>query len=120
MFHIDKNGIITLTRGDSCTFPLFLNMGTPLNPLPFNLQEGDKVRFKVMRANEKFEDAFISKTYTIADLDEDGNIVVKFEPSDTNWFEAGMYYYEVKLEYVRDEIDYINTFIPRTRFHIVN
>lgn len=120
MFHIAKNGIITLTRGDTCTFPISMNVGTPLNVSIFDLQEGDKVRFKVMRANERFEDALISKTYTIENLDDKGNIIVEFENSDTQWIESGTYFYEVKIEYVRNEKKYINTFIPRTKFYIVN
>lgn len=122
MFHIAKNGIITLTRGDTCSFPISLNIGTPLSPIIFDLQEGDKVVFKLMRANEKSEDALLTKKYTINDLDEEGNIIVSFDSNDTLFLEDGVYFYEMKIEYIRNgnDFEYVNTFIPRTRFYIVN
>lgn len=120
MSQFAKNGIITLTRGDTFTFPLSINLGTPLNPNIFILEEGDLLTFRVMRANEEFENADIVKVYTYEDLDVDGNVIIKFTSDDTLWLEPNIYYYDVKLEYTRDEVSHIITFIPRTRFYLVN
>ncbi len=119
MFHIAKNGIITLHRGDTFTLPILINLGTPLEPNIFDLKEGDQVIFRLMRANEKSEDATIEKVYTVNDLNEDGAINVIFTNDDTNWLDPDTYYYEVQLRYYSDDIENVNTFIPRTKFYIV-
>ena len=120
MFHIAKNGIITLTRGDTFQLPLFINLGTPLSPIQFELKEGDVVTFRVMRANEKSEDATIKKVFTKDDIDEKGNVIVRFEQSDTIALEPDTYYYEVKLNFVREEQENVNTIVERTKFYLIN
>lgn len=37
MFSISKNGIIELSRGDNIEIPLFINKGTPLEPIRYDL-----------------------------------------------------------------------------------
>ena len=120
MFNISKNGIITLTRGDTFQLPLFVNVGTPLKPIRFDLQENDAVTFRVMRANEKSEDAVIKKVYRQKDMNEHGDVVVKFESADTFYLDPGIYYYEVKLAYVRDNQSYVNTIVGRTKFYLID
>ena len=120
MFHIAKNGIITLHRGDTFTLPILINLCiVHLRIVGFNLKEGDQVIFRLMRANEKSEDATIEKVYTVDDLNEDGAINVIFTNDDTNWLDPDTYYYEVQLRYYSNDMENVNTFIPRTKFYIV-
>ena len=120
MFHIAKNGIITVNRGDTFTLPIFVNLGTPLEPEIFDLREGDQVIFRIVRANDSFENAIIEKVCTIEDLNEEGSLNINFETEDTSWIEPNLYYYEVKLEYLREDKFNVKTFIPRTKFYIVD
>ena len=39
--------------------------------------------FKCKYCNEEFENADIVKVYTYEDLDNDGNVIIKFESDDT-------------------------------------
>ena len=80
MFNISYNGIITINRGDSFRLPLMLNYGTKMEPLMYRMTPKSFVYFAVMEPNEPFENALIRKKYTIDDVDEDGNIVIKFRP----------------------------------------
>ena len=124
MASISKNGIVTLTKGDTFQLPLFINSGTAFDPVPFELQEGDKVLLRVMRANESFEDALIKKTYTQggentdAYIDDLDNVVFKFSYFDTYWIKYGIYFYEAKVIYTRDNEEHIWTFCPRNKFYI--
>ena len=47
------NNIITISRGDSFEFPLFINIGTLLNPIKYNLVEHEnaKIYLGVMEPN---------------------------------------------------------------------
>lgn len=106
MLNINRtNGIISLTRGDSDTFPLFINTGTPLEPVRFDLRynPGSEIYFGVCQPNERFEDAIIRKKYTGADIfnfNSDGDLMVEFVTEDTEYLLPGVYYYEVKLRQV--------------------
>jgi len=96
------NGIISLNRGDSETFPLFINTGTPLEPVRFDLRfnPGSELYLGVCEPNERFEDAIIRKKYTGADIfnfNSDGDLMVEFNTEDTEYLLPGVYYYEVKL-----------------------
>ena len=119
MFHIAKNGIITVNRGDTFTLPIFVNLGSPLDPNILDLQQGDQVIFRIVRANDSFDNAIIEKIGTIENLNDEGAIEFVFNTDDTNWIEPNLYYYEVKVEYFRDDMINVKTFIPRTKFYIV-
>lgn len=106
MLNINRtNGIISLVRGDSATFPLFINTGTPLEPVRFDLRynPGSELYLGVCQPNERFEDAIIRKKYTGADLfnfNSDGDLMVEFTTEDTEYLLPGVYYYEIKLREV--------------------
>lgn len=121
MFDITGNGLITVTRGDTFTMTLFVNTGTALEPVRYTLAGDDRVYFAVCEPNQRFEDATIKKEFSSADLDSDGDVVMKFASSDTEHLLAGDYYYEVKLHKVfadssKNEID---TIVPKTKFVIL-
>jgi len=120
MFQKSKNGIITLTRGDSFTTRFFINQGTPLNPILFDFEPGDVIYFRLFRANDSWDNPIVRKTYTDNDVTEDGYLTVSFNPEDTNWIKYGIYYYEAKILYTRDNENKVWTFIPRTKFYLTN
>ena len=122
MFNISYDGIITINRGDSFRLPLMLNYGTKMEPLMYRMTPKSFVYFAVMEPNEPFENALIRKKYTIDDVDEDGNIVIKFRPQDTQCVLPGKYYYQVKLQRLNsdDPEDYeVDTVIDKTQFFIL-
>lgn len=67
MFSISPNGIIQLSRGDTWLGNLFINVGTELEPVPYQLQDQDALYFGVAEANSAFRDALICKKITKAD-----------------------------------------------------
>lgn len=122
MFNIAFNGIVTINRGDSFSFPLVINTGTTLEPLIYSLSQTDNVYFAVMEPNQPFENALIKKKLTFNDCDENGNVIVRFRPQDTQCVLPGKYYYQVKLQRFNSEdpTDYeVDTIIEKTLFWIM-
>lgn len=122
MFNISYNGIITVNRGDSFSLPMVLNYGTTLEPMHYKMSQKSIVYFAVMEPNQPFETALIKKKYTIDDVDENGNIVIKFKPQDTQCVLPGKYYYQVKLQRFNsdDPEDYeVDTVVDKTQFFVL-
>ena len=67
MLSISQNGIISMSKGDSWKTSIFINVGTALEPAPYNLRDGDHVYFGVMEPNQPFKDALVCKKLGIAD-----------------------------------------------------
>lgn len=90
---IDENDTITLTRGDSfaCQFPYFLNDSEE----PYELQEGDKVRFAV-KAEWDDMAPVINKPMSGYNL--------KLEPQDTKLLEFGKYWYDVEITFANGDV----------------
>lgn len=120
MFYIENTGIIRITRGDSAEAPLFINRGTEIEPIRYNLDEKSQVYLGVMEPNYPFEQAIIKKKYTKDDVNEFGDVVVKFSSEDTVNLIPGKYYYSIKVnEWNEDKQDYdIYTIVERTQFFI--
>lgn len=122
MFNIAFNGIITVNRGDSFTLPMQLNYGTNLEPMTYTVTGKSIVYFAVMEPNQPFECALIRKKYTAEDVDQNGNIIIKFRPQDTQCVLPGKYYYQVKLQRFNsdDPEDYeVDTVVDKTLFYIL-
>lgn len=122
MFNMAYNGIITVTRGDSFEVPILLNYGTNLLNDIYIMNENSVVYFAVMEPNQPFENALIKKKYTHNDMDQHGNIIIRFKPQDTQCVLPGKYYYQVKLQRFRsdDPQDYdVDTVIEKTLFYVV-
>lgn len=120
MFDLSPNGIIKLTRGDSFSVPLFINAGTELDPIRYQLGEGEYVYLGLMQPNYCFEDALVRKKYSRENENEHGDVVVTFDSIDTVHLHPGKYFYEVKavlLDSEKKEI--VNTIIPRKEFWIL-
>ena len=126
MFNIAKNGIITITRGDSAETSLYINIGTELKPIKTALGKNDKVYLGVMEPNQLFEDAIIKKVYTYKDhTDKDDPYVLNifFDCEDTENLLPGVYYYSIKLYRPGDGLttkDRIDTIVPKRKFIVVD
>ena len=99
MFDIDINGKITITKGDTGEFELFINEGTAEEPFAYTLVEGDVVCMYVYQAGccTYQKDAFIKKEKTLSDVNEEGLIDITLDPRDTASVKPGDYRYRVKL-----------------------
>lgn len=123
MFEIAKNGIVTITRGDTFTFNLTINLGTDLCPNYYVLGDNDKVYFALMLPNQPFECAIVKKVLTKDDVDMFGNVVINFDIKDTENLLPGTYYYMIKLHrvYVKGSLpDELDTIIQKTQFIILD
>ena len=118
MYIEPENGIITLTRGDTLTTPIRINVGTKLNPVYKKLGELDTLYFALMEPNQAFEDAVVKKVYNHnSETDEEGNVLLKLKSSDTEKLLVGKYYYTVKLRsYDEYGEEYVRTIISNTLF----
>ncbi len=122
---VTPNNIIVTNRGDSFKFPLQLNIGTKVNPVFYDIMEGDYVYLGVMEANQPFENAIIKKKFGAEDYNYDYQyLMVRFTAQDTEHILPGTYYYEIKLfrdkKNVDDNYDAVDTILNRTKFIITN
>lgn len=122
MFDITERGIISLNRGDSFEMPVFINVGDNLNPIEYKIDDRDIVYFGLMEPNQPFETAIVRKKYTLADVDDNGRVVVKFRPQDTQCLLPGKYYYQIKVQSFKpdnsSEYD-VSTVVDKTHFFIM-
>lgn len=119
MINISHNGIVTIYRGDSFTLSLPLNIGTGANPEYYTLTEGDKVYFAIMEPNQPFEVALVRKVFDMNNQ-VGNNIVMNFEPKDTECIMPGTYYYQIKLAVEENEVTKIDTLMPKRKFIILD
>lgn len=123
MFNISKNGIITVSRGDTFTLEVFINLGTAVDPIQYRLEEGDYVYFALMEPHQPFEHALIRKMYDYRNLNKEGSVVMKFITEDTEYLMPGNYYYMVKLYRAGGESgeeESVDTIVSKTKFIIID
>lgn len=127
------NGTITISRGDSFESPLFINMGTLLNPTRYEIGThlNAKIYLGVMEPNQPFECALIRQMYQGGDLyNQDGSIntskyttegdlLIKISPEDTYNLRVGKYYYQVILVDDCEDFKGQVTIIDKTPFYII-
>ena len=101
MFEITDSGgqiVISLTRNDSCeirTYPY--TVGESGEEVPISLNDGDVVMFAVAGRTGR---VYLKKILTNADVDDEGNLVLKLSPEDTADMPAGEYVFS--LAYMPD------------------
>ena len=115
MISISNNDIITINKGDSFKYPLFINAGDRLNPVRLRIGEGDTVYLAVCEPHQPFECGVIRKRYTINDTNTKGDVVVRLEESDTEDVLPGVYYFEGKIKLHNNKT---YTIIPKRKFII--
>lgn len=120
MFCLSDVGNVRLSRGDSVELPITLHDGTSLYNWEYQLQQNDELYFGLMEPNTFFEQAILRKKYTYENLEEDGSIIIRFEPEDTQYLLPGLYYYQIKVRLYDAEKDkyLVNTVLPKTQFWI--
>lgn len=100
MVTVDSNNVITMTRGDSWSIPLFLNKGTALKPLRKVLSSRDEVYLAIMEPNQPFEHAIVKKKFTNRHLNKNKDVIVKITPDDTACLIPGKYFYQIKAKFI--------------------
>ena len=61
MVSLGDDGVITMNRGDTAKFPLFINKGTSLQPSRYELGDKDQVFLALMEPNQPFEEALLKQ-----------------------------------------------------------
>lgn len=119
MLEIDKNGNIKINRGDTFEIPLFIDIGESIfKSTRFAIRDGDIITFRLFESNAPKCCSLIEKECTVKDINENGDIILKFDHSDTGLFPA-IYYYEIKLERPVEEAESaFVTIVPRRKFVI--
>jgi len=117
MYNIANNGIVTLPAGDSMIAPLYLFLGD--SNTRYTLDNFDKLYFAILKPHQPFNQGEVRKIFTREDINADGDIIINLKPEDTENLVPGTYYYEIKLQVIRDHKEYIDTVVPRRKFYII-
>lgn len=117
LYIIEKNKVITMTRGDSAKFSFKFMEGKFPNETPLVINDDDIVFFGLMDPNQYFEHALLKKEFSNKDIDEEGNFIITLEPDDTIELMEGTYFYAIKLLTSDAQI---KTLVQNTKFNIVN
>lgn len=96
------NNQITINRGDTFERPLFLNKGTELKPIRYELKTDDRVYLAITEPNQPFEKAILKKVYGRESVNINGDVVIRLESEDTEMLIPGQYYYTIKAEFVNN------------------
>ena len=107
MWKVDRNNIITMTRGDTPTFGLNL---TDSEGNPYVPSSGDYIRFALKKTASASEEVLIQINVPTDTL------ILQFTQAATQSLEFGNYVYEISLN--NDADDYHDTFIANTPFII--
>lgn len=119
MINIAENGIITMSSGDSFSYPLFINAGSKLAPLRYTVSGEDCVYFALCEPTQPFECGVVRKTFTEEHNNLFGDVMVELESAETIKLRPGTYYYEVRLSYVKDDKTYWCTIVPPRKLYII-
>lgn len=125
MLEIDNNGNIKIDRGDTFEIPLFIDVNeTIFKSTRFPLHQGDVIYFHITEPNTPWEFPILGKSFTYDDVNENNDILVKFNHLDTCKLPPGIYYYEIKLQRPNEPSDdnsfndtYV-TIVPSRKFVI--
>lgn len=119
MNRIAPNGLITMNRGDSFSYPLFINVGTLLNPMRYYLGNGEEVFVGITLPGELFENAIIKQRYTKDNLNEKGDVMIELTPKDTEFLVPGNYFFEVKFRGMKNGKEFVRTIVPKKKFVVL-
>lgn len=115
MYHVYKNNVVSVVRGDYLELRIPLIQGRFPFQKKIEIHDGDTLFFGMTHHHEPFERAILKIPYTKEDLNSEGDLLVVIEPEDTIHMLPGVYYYEVKL---LTEDSKITTIIPKSKFII--
>ena len=125
MLSISDNKIIRVTRGDSFSLDFRDFVVNTLEPdyEKQAIRPGDTLYFGLMEPNKPFEHALIRKVATAEpETDKEGNLIAwkghfDFSSEMTEFIMPGLYYYSVKIQHENGDV---YTFIPKTKFYIID
>ena len=120
MVNISNNGIITMHKGDTFKYPLFINAGDKFKLVRYRINDKDQIYFSVCEPNQDFEDGIIRKIFTKADTNRLGDVILKLDRSDTERLLPGTYYLSarIKLPSRRSGELRVETILPKKKFII--
>lgn len=132
MYSIGLNKVISLVRGDTFEYAYDINIGTDLNPIYYQMQEGDFLYFAICEPNQPFENAVVkkrpydyTKCYEYEYDDQWGEketryaVKITLTSDDTVNLSKGKYYYTIKLAKKTEEGYDVITTQPKTLFFLV-
>ena len=122
MVTIDSNCHICMNRGDTLSFPIFINAtGSKMQLVRYRLKPMDTLYVCVAEPLQKWEDALIKKAYTALDVNDRGDVVFKLNTLDTEYLAPGTYHYEIKLvtRNAKGELVKVTTILPKKKFIIM-
>ena len=115
MIFTPKQIAFEIIRGDSYTLPVIINKGTQLDFERYTLSETDKLYVGIVEPNQSFENAIIKKVLTKnSEKTDDGDVIFKLTPQDTEYLMTGKYYITIKLK----QLDEVTTILPAKEFWI--
>ena len=135
MIDISLNNVISMYAGDSFSAVLFLDEGSDYACVRHILQDSENpdereyICFAIEEPNQPFEKAIVRKKFyasyinkdgeKISNLDNDGDLIIRLDPSDTQNLLPGNYYYEIKGYFISNGKPVINTVVAKTKFVIL-
>lgn len=115
--NMSKTRIISMFKGDSGSFDLFINVGTILEPDIYELQDDDILKLYVLYPNSDLDSSIIYKEYTKENLNDNKSVTIKFDSDDTQYLNEGVYYYTIKLYRATGDVVTIQ---KRTKFILMD
>lgn len=111
MFSINGK-TIKITRGDTAHISMSIYKGIDEK---YIMKTGDRLFFTV-KTNTLESTFLFQKTMTSLDVLQDGNVLIKIAPSDTNNFDYDTFYYDIELKTNTDDV---YTIVPPSEFIIL-
>lgn len=122
MITISPNNIIKFVHGDTIDkAPIFIDCTNDETSTAFKyiVKENDRILFSILEANQDFNEGIIRKIFTKDDLDENGNLLLTLDSSDSLNVLSGTYSYSIKLVQIRDDKVIASTIITKTKLYIL-
>lgn len=116
MTNISNNGLITMNRGDTFSYPIYINLSNKAHTEWYLLDKDDTIYISVCEPNAIFEHGIIRKVLTKDDFDIEKRAWFKLSSAETENLLPGTYYYEIKIKLFNGSV---STIVPRKKFIIL-
>lgn len=114
MYFSVTNTALQMERGDTYSLPIFINITDEFKPIPYKLENEDRIYIGIYEPGQSFEDALIRKVIKPKDITEENTYIFKLESKDTQFVMPGKYYICMKLKHQND----ISTILSERLFWI--
>ena len=122
MTSIDNNGNITICKGDTIEYPIFIDASKDIfHSIRFSLTYKDELYFYLFYPNYDKKDYLIKQKYDIRDQNIFGDILFRLSSEDTKDLLSGTYYYSLVLKrYLKEDRKIIETtLVPCRKFIVI-